>query len=96
MVKSASLWALCFMPSASWIADLRSPGDGPEFFAEPAELQHRHTAPYRPEDGVGHGLDRVVDGLHKAARRVAGEPGEKYGGDDETEEYVVRVVHGPL
>src|SRR5919112_6204061 len=51
--------------------------DRREVYAEPAELQHRHTAPYGPEDGVGHGLDRIVDGLHKAARRVAWEPGEE-------------------
>src|SRR5829696_3630308 len=67
-----------------------------EVYAEPAELQHRHAAPYGPEDGIGHGLDRVVDGLHEAARRVAGEPGEEDRGDDEPEQYVVGVVYRPL
>ena len=46
--------------------------DRREVYPEPAELQHRHAAPYGPEYGVGHGPDRVVDGLHEAARRVAG------------------------
>src|SRR5215203_6633946 len=70
--------------------------DRGEVYAEPAELQHRHAAPYGPEDRVGHGLDRIVDGLHKSARRVAGEPGEEDRSDNETEEYVVGIVHGPL
>src|SRR5215204_6615295 len=52
--------------------------DRREVYAEPAELQHGHAAPYGPEDGVGHGPDRVVDGLHKSTRRVTGEPGEEY------------------
>src|SRR5919106_6237012 len=69
--------------------------DRREVYAEPAELQHRHAAPYGPKDGVGHGLDRVVDGLHKGARRVAWEPGEEDRGDDETEQYVVGIVYNP-
>src|ERR687898_422653 len=56
--------------------------DRREVYPEPAELQHRHAAPYGPEDRVGHGLDGVVDGLHKAAGRVAWKPREQYGGDD--------------
>src|SRR5215210_9210647 len=69
--------------------------DRREVYAKPAELQHRHAAPYGPEDWVGHGLDRVVDGLHEAARRVAGEPGEEDRGDDETEQYVVGIGNRP-
>src|SRR5215210_3426672 len=69
--------------------------DRREVYAEPAELQHWHAAPYGPEDGVGHGLDRIVDSLHEAARRVGGEPGEEDRGDDETEQYVVGIVNRP-
>src|SRR5215212_6331014 len=65
--------------------------DRREVYTEPAELQHRHAASYGPEDGIGYGLDRVVDGLHKAARRVAREPGEEDRGDDESQKYVVGV-----
>src|SRR5215212_6624947 len=70
--------------------------DRREVYTEPAELQHWHAAPYGPEDGIGYGLDRVVDGLHKAARRVAREPGEEDRGDDEPEKYVVAVAYRPL
>src|ERR671910_336926 len=69
--------------------------DRREVYTEPAELQHRYAAPYGPEDGVGHCPDRVVNGLHKGARRVAGEPGEEYRGNDETEQYVVGIVNNP-
>src|SRR5688572_21892320 len=69
--------------------------DRREVYTEPAELQHRHAAPYWPEDRVCHGPDRVVDGLHEAAGRVAWKPGEENRGDYETEQYVVRVVHHP-
>src|SRR5215203_7495769 len=70
--------------------------DRREVYAEPAELHHRHAAPYGPEDRVGNGLDRVVDGLHKAARRVAGEPGEEDRGDDKSEEDVIGIVDHPV
>src|SRR5215204_4983612 len=81
----------------------QGPGDGePEYsddrrevYTEPAELQCRHAAPYGPQDRIGHGLHGVVDGLHKAARRVAGKPGEEDRGDDESEQYVVGVGHRP-
>src|SRR5215210_4022975 len=69
--------------------------DRREVYTEPAELQHRHAAPYGPENRIGHGLDRIVDSLHDAAGRIAGEPGEEDRGDDESEEYVVGVGHRP-
>src|SRR5215208_4440112 len=70
--------------------------DRREVYAEPAELQHGHAAPYGPEDRIGHGLDRIIDGLHKAARRVAREPREEDRSDNESEQYVVAVGHRPL
>src|SRR5215213_1485068 len=39
--------------------------DRREVYPETTELQHRDAAPYGHQYRVGHGLDRVVDGLHE-------------------------------
>src|SRR5215210_828463 len=97
-------------PRSNWsyrvVDDYREQGSGyreaedrdnrREVYPEPAQLQHGHAAPDGPENRVGHGLDRVVDALHKAARRVAGEPGEEDRGYYETEQNVVGIVDHPL